>query len=89
LFLHSPELALKRVASRVLGGGHHVPDEFVERRYLSGLKNFFNLYTPIAHTWLLYDNSSLNPKLVASKDIQKSIKIEDTQIWESIQEKIK
>lgn len=89
LWLHSPELALKRVESRVLGGGHHVPDEFVIRRYGNGLKNFFNLYIPIADTWLLYDNSFLDTALIASKDKESSININNHVIWNKIQEKIK
>ncbi len=89
LWLHSPELALKRVESRVLSGGHHVPDEFVIRRYRNGLKNFFNLYIPIADTWLIYDNSSLDTELIARKDKESSISINNQVVWEKIQEKIK
>ena len=89
LWLHSPELALKRVASRVLNGGHHVPDEFVLRRYISGLKNFFKLYIPIANTWILYDNSSRRPVLIAQKATEQSLEIIDEQIWKTIQEAIK
>jgi predicted ABC-type ATPase len=89
LWLHSPELALKRVASRVLNGGHYVPDEFVQRRYKSGLDNFFKLYIPVANTWLLYDNSSMNPELIAQKATNQSFEIFDKKIWETIQEAIK
>jgi len=88
LWLHSPQLALKRVASRVLNGGHHVPDEFVERRYKSGLDNFFNLYIPIADTWLLYDNSSRAPSIIAQKVSDQTLEVFDNPLWQTIQEKV-
>ncbi len=89
LWLHSPQLALKRVASRVLNGGHHVPDEFVERRYKSGLDNFFNLYIPIADTWLLYDNSSRAPSIIAQKGSDQTLEVFDNPLWQTIQENVK
>ena len=55
--LRGPELALQRVAERVRRGGHHVPDEVVTRRFARGRHNFFELYQPIADTWVLCDNS--------------------------------
>jgi predicted ABC-type ATPase len=89
LWLHSPELALKRVALRVLSGGHHVPNEYVERRYKSGLENFFKLYIPIANSWVLYDNSSTSPVLIAQKTTDQSLEIKNIQVWETIQEALR
>jgi predicted ABC-type ATPase len=86
LWLHSPELALKRVASRVQDGGHDVPEDLIRRRYKSGLENFFKLYIPIADTWFLYDNSSRNPVLIAQKTMDQSFKIMDEHLWEIIRE---
>ncbi len=57
VWLHSPELAVRRVAERVLRGGHHVPEDTVRRRYLRGLVNFMRLYAPLADDWILCDNS--------------------------------
>lgn len=89
LWLHSPELALKRIASRVLEGGHDVPAKFVRRRYRSGIKNFFNLYIPVADTWLLYDNSQLEPVLVAQKSSEKPSEVIHKEKWDIIREAIK
>ena len=58
LWLPSPEHAIARVFDRVRSGGHHVPDEIVRRRYHRGLRNFFDLYRPLATTWRMYYNSS-------------------------------
>jgi predicted ABC-type ATPase len=65
IWLSSPELALSRVAVRVQQGGHDVPAETVRRRYWRGLRNFFDLYLPLANTWTLCDNSSTELEVVA------------------------
>lgn len=57
IWVRSPELALERVRSRVLSGGHDVPEEVIRRRYLRGLRNFFDSYQPLADSWVVYDNS--------------------------------
>jgi len=59
LWLPSPEMAVARVASRVLRGGHHVDDETVRRRYHAGLWNFFQLYRPLMESWALLDQFEL------------------------------
>ncbi|MGA2590895.1 MAG: zeta toxin family protein [Bryobacteraceae bacterium] len=57
LWLPSADLAVTRVRERVSSGGHAVPDEVIRRRYQAGLKNFFQLYRPLAESWSFYDNS--------------------------------
>jgi predicted ABC-type ATPase len=64
-WLDSPELAITRVAARVLRGGHHVPDVDVRRRYARSVKNFIELYRPVADHWEVYDNSDYGRKLLA------------------------
>ena len=39
LWLNSPELAKERVKKRVTEGGHNIPDNVIERRYVKGIKN--------------------------------------------------
>ena len=48
-WLPSPEMAIQRVALRVLSGGHDIPEPVIRRRYAAGLNNFFSLYQPLAH----------------------------------------
>lgn len=48
LLLDTADLAVSRVAERVKMGGHFVPEETIRRRFKGGLKNFFNLYKPLA-----------------------------------------
>ncbi len=57
-WLDSPELAIARVRQRVKAGGHDIPKDVIIRRYYAGLKNLFNLYTPICDYWMVFDNSS-------------------------------
>ncbi len=68
LKLHSPQLALRRVASRVKQGGHYVPREDVLRRFSRGWKNFEIFYKPLADSWELYDNSSTTLQLLEIKE---------------------
>lgn len=82
LWLHSTELALSRVASRVADGGHDVPAPIVHRRYYRGLKNFFRLYAPLSDEWFLYDNSNTTPSLVAQQPPNHDIIIFNETIWQ-------
>ena len=40
-WLNSPELAVRRVKARVAAGGHDIPENVIRRRYVMGLKYFF------------------------------------------------
>jgi predicted ABC-type ATPase len=61
LWLPSPQAAVDRVARRVRGGGHSIPDEVVIRRYWAGLRNMRHLYLPLADVAATYDNSDEGP----------------------------
>ena len=84
LWLPSPDIAVQRVAQRVRLGGHHVPEETVRRRYRSGLRNFFELYRPLASTWRMYDNSTERLRLIASGEAQSRLSIDDPVVWSRI-----
>lgn len=59
------ELALSRVAGRVLQGGHDVPADVVRRRFMGGWRNFEEVYKPLVDAWELYDNSGQKPVRIA------------------------
>ena len=85
LWLPSPEHAIARVADRVRGGGHHVADGIVRRRYDRGLRNFFDLYRPLASTWHLYDNVTGElPQLVARGGTATETEILDQAQWRRV-----
>lgn len=66
LWLRTADLALQRVRERVRAGGHDVPEAVVRRRYQGGLRNFWQLYQPLANKWAVYDNSGASiPTMLA------------------------
>jgi predicted ABC-type ATPase len=64
LALSSVDVALARVAQRVLQGGHSIPEDVVRRRFIAGRANFGDLYTSLVDSWVLYDNSDAVPVLL-------------------------
>ena len=86
LWLPSPEVARERVERRVIEGGHDVPESIVRRRYRRGLRNFFDLYQPLATTWQMYDNSvGSAPLLIAAGSGRTVDSVSDPRIWAEIQ----
>lgn len=67
-WLNSVELAKERVRTRVKEGGHHIPDDVIERRYKRGIKNLFHIYLPLADSSLIIDNSYGKHHLIAEKN---------------------
>lgn len=85
-WLHTPELAIERVAERVRFGGHFVPTETIKRRYQKSIVNFFTLYQPIADHWCFLDNSDKeNPVLIAEGNQISKIVIHQEILWNHIQ----
>ena len=89
LWLPSAEMAVGRVAGRIRGGGHAVPPVDIRRRYQRGLANFFSLYSPIADSWAMYDNSSPSAKLIATKEHNRAVEYGDRKLWQAIQDSMK
>jgi predicted ABC-type ATPase len=85
LWLPGPEMAITRVLERVRLGGHHVPTDTIRRRYVSGLRNFFQLYRPLADQWFFYDNSSSSgPRRLAFGKSDSEETILDAETWNAI-----
>ena len=53
-----------RVRNRVREGGHHVPREDIQRRYLPSVRNFFELYLPLSDATFLYEAANRPPQMV-------------------------
>lgn len=81
LWLPDVTLNLERVAQRVLQGGHHVPDDDVRRRYRRGIANFLRVYRALADSWIVFDNSGLWPREIASC-LDGAVTILDEQMFE-------
>jgi predicted ABC-type ATPase len=78
-WLQTIELAKERVATRVLEGGHNIPNDIIERRYLNGIKNLFSIYIPIVDELMIFDNSQVKSELIASKSNDSSLIIRNEQ----------
>ena len=86
LALPDPDAAVVRVADRVRRGGHDVPPEVVRRRYAAGLRNFHDLYRPLASSWQLYDNGQEDgPMLVAQQIHGGPVVILDPVAWSGLE----
>ena len=79
-WLDSADLAISRVAQRVRSGGHFIPDETVRQRYARSVRNFFELYRPVADYWEVYDNSYGQRKLLALGSFDDEL-IDDESTW--------
>ncbi len=86
LWLPSPEAAAARVRGRVEAGGHSVPEETIRRRYAAGLRNFFQVYQPLATRWRFYDNGcQQGPRLLARGRGEIATRIMDSRLWSEIE----
>ena len=82
-FLPDADLAVVRVAGRVRQGGHNIPEETIRRRYRAGLRNFFDLYLPLADHWLAFDTTQPSPiRLIAEGRIGEPPQIEEPIHWD-------
>lgn len=66
-WLNNVELAKERVKTRVKEGGHNIPNKVIERRYIKGIKNLFDIYLDIVDGALIFDNSFGKHELIAQK----------------------
>lgn len=83
-WLNSVTLAKIRVKNRVIEGGHNIASDVIERRYINGIKNLFNLYLQLADDWIIINNS-LNPfQIIAEGGFEKKIEIKNLPIWNKI-----
>jgi predicted ABC-type ATPase len=74
-WLQTVDLAIERVKTRVLEGGHNIETETIRRRYLRGLKNLFEIYLPIIDEVMIFDNSTERPELIAIKQLNTEFEI--------------
>ncbi|HEY4322719.1 MAG TPA: zeta toxin family protein [Mucilaginibacter sp.] len=85
-WLNSPQEAKQRVTLRVSKGGHHIPDDVVERRYFRGIFNLLNLYMPVCDFWAIVNNTLGSPELVSSGEAGQTEIIYNYDIWNIIKD---
>lgn len=68
LRLPSPEVAVERVALRVLQGGHGLPEHIIRRRFWADLRNFRRFYHQEVNSWIVFDSFEQPPSLIDWSD---------------------
>ena len=76
-WLNNIALAKERVRIRVIEGGHNIPKNVIERRYLKGIYNLFDIYLPIIDGALIFDNSFGKHQLIAEKLSEEKLTVID------------
>jgi predicted ABC-type ATPase len=87
LWVPSADAAVVRVANRARQGGHSDPETDIRRRFASGLRNFFRIYSPLADIWWFFDASGLPPRLIAREE-EGTLDIADPDAFHQIRESI-
>ena len=64
LALGSAAEAIARVATRVVQGGHGIPEATIRRRFDAGRLNFQSTCRSRVDSWLLFDNGGEIPLLL-------------------------
>jgi len=83
-WLNSVDLAIERVRTRVISGGHNIPEETVRRRYKTGLENLYKIYLPMCDYWMIFDNSEHPSALIAEGFRDKDIEVHNFEIYKQI-----
>ena len=64
LLLPNEDIAVSRVARRVLQGGHNIPEDVIRRRFKAGLENFHERNRKVVDSWAIFDIYHRPPKLI-------------------------
>ena len=83
-WLQNVDLAIERVKTRVLEGGHSIESDVIKRRYKRGIKNLFEIYLPIADEVMIFDNSEGKHELIAEKTFETDIYILNETIFKQL-----
>lgn len=85
-WLNNIELAKERVKIRVKEGGHNIPKDVIERRYLKGIINLFDIYLEIVDGTLIFDNSYGKHELIAQKIEKENLMIFDIEKFKQLKQ---
>lgn len=76
-WLNNIDLAKERVKIRVKEGGHDIPENVIERRFIKGIINLFDIYLSLVDNAFIIDNSFGKHILIAQKINNKNLQIID------------
>lgn len=84
-YLPSADMAKERVKLRVSKGGHNIPPDVIERRYVLGIQYLFE-YIKIVNNWFVYKNDHSPPLLISEGEIELVNKIHNFEIWQQLKQ---
>ncbi len=84
-YLPSAEMAKERVKLRVSKGGHNIPPDVIERRYITGIKYFFE-YIKLVDRWRIYENHIIPPVKIAEGERESLKNIINFELWEKLKQ---
>jgi predicted ABC-type ATPase len=64
-----------------------VPEQVVCRRFSKSISNFLYLYRPLADCWVIFENSTETPAMVASEEFSQ-IKINNKSLFDKITQQL-
>ncbi|MCC8038779.1 MAG: zeta toxin family protein [Bacteroidales bacterium] len=82
-WLPSVEMAKERVLQRVSEGGHNIPEEVIERRYVAGIRNLFQIFSGAVNEWYIYDNS-YSPSLCVAECVNGQLNVHGDCLYSKI-----
>jgi predicted ABC-type ATPase len=65
LYVESVEVSISRVRERVLKGGHDIPEMVIRHRFVRSIRNLLTKYRQLTDSWFLFDNSGVQPLMIA------------------------
>jgi predicted ABC-type ATPase len=83
-WLQTIQLAKERVLMRVNEGGHTIEPDIIERTYVRGINNLFEIYLPIVDGALIFDNSEGKHELLAHKTIDEKLTVLSTEKFKNL-----
>jgi predicted ABC-type ATPase len=81
--LSSAQIAKERVLKRVSEGGHDIPPDVIERRFMRGIANL-KLFIPIVNRWYVYNNEAIPAVLIAKGGLEEQTEINNFALWQKI-----
>lgn len=81
-WLNDVELAIERVKTRVLEGGHNIPEDVIRRRYAKGMQNLPQ-FINYADFWFVLNNSNEELGFIAEGN-KSEITIFEKEIWKKL-----
>ncbi|GGG94791.1 zeta toxin family protein [Pedobacter zeae] len=81
-WLNDVELAIERVKTRVLEGGHDIPEEVIRRRYIKGMRNLQQFIKNVDF-WFVLNNSKESLYFIAEGN-KTEITIFEKENWKKL-----